>query len=704
MADGPLFALDIGTRSVVGIIGQKDAAVLRVTAAIRREHHTRAMLDGQIHDVPAVAAIITEVKRLLERECGPLSHAAVAAAGRALRTVTATGEWDIGAYGPLTAQHVHTLELSTVQKAQQRLAADNTAGASYYCVGYSVRDRHLDGVPLKNLVGQRGRLAQLTVIATFLPRIVIDSLQAALTASGLEMANLTLEPIAAIDILVPPTMRGLNLALVDIGAGTSDIAITAEGTVTAYGMVPQAGDEITEALSQQLLLDFNVAEKVKRQLGGRRKIVTFTDVLGQRRKMPVPAVLAALAGAVEGLAQVIGDEIINLNGGPPQAVLLVGGGSLTPGLPAHLATALHLTPERVAIRNPSGVPGLGELPPTLHGPDAITPLGILKLAAAAKLRLATVTVNEQAVRLFDLGHLTVTDALLAAGVDLRRLPGRPGLGLTVVVDGKTQTLPGTMGTPGTILINGQKAALTSPLTDGDTVTVIWGQNGRDAAATVADVTPAATCHVTVNGTAHAITPVVLVNGQPAPPDAALPDRADIQTRLPVTVADVLAKLALPLTPRIYHFVLNGQARQWRVAPQIARQGAPCLLHDPIQDGDELTVAAAAPPSLAEVLGLPAAPAVLTVTFNGQPCTIPLETWEVTVNGRPATPRELLADGATIVCRHQRNPHPTVSDVLLAAAFEPTATNGAMTVLSVNGHPAEFTTPVRDGDAVSIAPA
>ncbi len=60
-------------------------------------------------------------------------------------------------------------------------------------------------------------------------------------------------------------MRRLNVALVDIGAGTSDIAITNLGTVIAYGMVPIAGDEVTEAISDHYLLDFPLAEKAKRE-------------------------------------------------------------------------------------------------------------------------------------------------------------------------------------------------------------------------------------------------------------------------------------------------------------------------------------------------------------------------------------------------------------------------------------------------------
>ena len=60
-ADGKekLFALDIGTRSVIGIVAEKNSAgQLEIIATHREEHKTRAMLDGQIHDVPQVAAVI----------------------------------------------------------------------------------------------------------------------------------------------------------------------------------------------------------------------------------------------------------------------------------------------------------------------------------------------------------------------------------------------------------------------------------------------------------------------------------------------------------------------------------------------------------------------------------------------------------------------------------------------------------------------
>ena len=310
----PIFALDIGTRSIIGIVAEKlDNEQMRILATVRREHKTRAMLDGQIHDVPQVADLIREVKRELEKTTGPLKSASVAAAGRALYTMTAEASVEIN--GVITDEQQRALDFSGVQAAQAKLASskDIEDPGRYYCVGYSTIQYTLDDIPLKSLVGQRGKIARATVIATFLPRQVIDSMQSALRDVGLEMHALTLEPIAAINVLIPPTMRHLNLVLVDIGAGTSDVAITKNGSIIAYGMVPLAGDEITEAISQRYLLDFNVAEDVKRNASAGRES-KFTDILGTEYDLGPSDVIGPIMPNIQNLADSIARQVLELNG------------------------------------------------------------------------------------------------------------------------------------------------------------------------------------------------------------------------------------------------------------------------------------------------------------------------------------------------------------------------------------------------------
>ena len=84
-----VFGLDIGTRSIVGTVGYRDGERFIVKAECAKEHETRAMLDGQIHDIRKVGGTIKEVKETLEKELGfPLKDVCIAAAGRVLRTVT----------------------------------------------------------------------------------------------------------------------------------------------------------------------------------------------------------------------------------------------------------------------------------------------------------------------------------------------------------------------------------------------------------------------------------------------------------------------------------------------------------------------------------------------------------------------------------------------------------------------------------------
>ena len=110
-----IFSLDIGTRSVIGIVAEHDETddQLHIIATDRLEHKTRAMLDGQIHDVPQVAAIIEKVKESLEAKTGPIKNAAVAAAGRALYTMTAEAEMEVN--GLITPEQQRNLDFAGVQ-------------------------------------------------------------------------------------------------------------------------------------------------------------------------------------------------------------------------------------------------------------------------------------------------------------------------------------------------------------------------------------------------------------------------------------------------------------------------------------------------------------------------------------------------------------------------------------------------------------
>lgn len=702
-----LFALDIGTRSVVGLVGEAQNGTIRLLASDREEHHTRAMLDGQIHDVQEVAGILDAVKTRLEASVGKLSKVAVAAAGRALCTLRVAAELETVNRGTLTPEDERSLELAAIQTAQAELATSGAVPepADYYCVGYSVVSFSLDGTRIKSLVGQRGKRCSIEVIATFLPRQVIDSLQSAIQAVGLEMATLTLEPIAAINVLIPATMRHLNLVLVDVGAGTSDVAITRDGSVIAYGMVPFAGDEITEAISQKFLLDFNVAETVKRQLGGKNKKIAFTDVLGMSHKLPAKDIIDAMTPKVGELAQAIATEILALNIEQPQAVLLVGGGALTSLLPEALAAALDIPAARVAIRCPDSLEGIAGIPATLCTPDAVTPLGILKLAGGRTLNFINIMVNDRSIRLFNLSRLTVADALLAAGIDIRALRGRPGMGLTISVNGETRFIAGGHGIPGQITRNSQPAKLSDALADNDIILVTPGADGTTPAPCVQEVTPVpGPSDFSINGKRYELAPQITVNGLPAAADTVLRDRDQIVTTGAFTLQQVLQQLALEPTPVEHSYLVNGSERTYRVWPQYTINGGVAAADSVLSAGDTITILTLPPPTLAEILGINTADsaAAIHVLFNGAHCAIPIRRHVITVNGQPAEAGQTAIPGSAIEFSLIPDRLPLISDVLLAADFDPRTLppTSRITVL-LNGLPTEYTAIVKNGDSVDI---
>ncbi|WP_369823595.1 cell division protein FtsA [Sporosarcina sp. P7] len=537
-----LFALDIGTRTVVGIVLEEQNDSFHIVDLISKEHKERSMIDGQIHNILSVASIIQEIKEELEHIHGPLHRVSVAAAGRSLKTAEGTVTVDISDRTLMSNEDINRLELAAVQNAQEKLlsAHQSQEDDHYYCVGYSVLYYKLQDEKIGSLIDQKGKSATVEVIATFLPRVVVESLLAALKRADLEMEALTLEPIAAIHVLVPPSMRRLNIALVDIGAGTSDIAIVRDNTVTAYGMVPVAGDEMTEALSAHYLLDFPIAEQMKRQIHN-QDILTFQDILGFEQEIPSEEVIDVIKPSVKHVALSIANEIKRLNlNSSPQAVMIVGGGGLTPTLTKEVSMQLDLPENRVAIRSLDALSGVTLSDQIEASPALVTPIGIAIAAQRAPIHYITLTVNDQAIRLFELKELTVGDTLLAARVTARQLYGRPGLALTVKVNGRWRTLPGEHGSSTTILLNGTEASTKDPVNDHDRIELLFGKDGTDATATVRDLVDAPEpIRYQLDGVTQTVTGEILLNGKTVTMDTEIADRDELTVNPANRIKNVL---------------------------------------------------------------------------------------------------------------------------------------------------------------------
>lgn len=522
-----IFALDIGTRSIIGMVGVVEENRVHITAIEREEHAERAMIDGQIENIEKVSALADKVKKRLEAKVKTrLSRVCVAAAGRALRTRRADFELDLPGTQLIDDEIISRLEAGAIGKAEEAFDAENEAlndNRRFYLVGYTVCQYYLDQYTMSNLKDHRGQHVKVDLIATFLPSEVVESLYTTMNKIGLEVASITLEPIAAINAAIPENLRLLNLALVDIGAGTSDIAACTGGSVTGYTMATVAGDEITETIMKKYLVDFGTAETIKAQLG-REELITFTNILGFEQKATQEELLQSIQETTVLLCREIADKIVEINGGAPSALFLAGGGSKLAGLKDELTVTLGMDETRVAVAgnyfHANAYSGEYEL----DNPEYATPLGIVVSSGLNMINDSfRVVLNGRPAKLFRTGSFTALNLLMMNGFSFRDIIGRSGANLTVTVNGRRKVFYGTSTQPASLLINQQEGKLSEVIHAGDVIDFAPAVQGIPARPCLGDIEGAATCKdITLNG-AHASLKTFLKNGDSIMMDPPVPE-------------------------------------------------------------------------------------------------------------------------------------------------------------------------------------
>ncbi len=485
-----VFGLDIGTRSIVGTVGYREGSQFHIVAQCVKYHDTRAMLDGQIHDINKVGEEIVYVKENLEQQLQgrKLKEVCIAAAGRVLKTALARADYEFPENTVVNQEYIHSLEMLGVERAHEKMLEENDTDVKFFCVGYTVVKYFLNDFEITNLEGHKAHTIGAEVLATFLPEEVVDGLYAAVSIAGLEIANMTLEPIAAIQVAIPENYRLLNIALVDVGAGTSDICITKDGTIVGYGMLPKAGDEITERLIKEYLVDFATAEKIK-TIGQKRKSMNYKDIMGISHKITPQEVYERVGSTMDVITEQIAERIVDLNGGKPvSAVFVVGGGGKIPGFTDKLANHLGLSTERVALR---GEEVLGFVNIHVEGvkkdPLLVTPIGICLNFYDQKNRFIYLMVNDERVKLYDTDKLTVFDAALAYGLSNDAIFPKRGADLNYTLNGKKKFQRGKSGEPAVISLNGKEVGMNHLIQAGDQIKIVESTLGEDAKVVLNEV-------------------------------------------------------------------------------------------------------------------------------------------------------------------------------------------------------------------------
>ncbi len=374
--DQTVVALDIGTTKIctlVAEVGSPPENRLRIVGV--GTVPSKGIRRGVVVDVGEVTNAVLESIHLAERTSGyEIASAYVGLAGSHIQAVNSRGVVAIsqGERGVRPLDVDRALEAAKAIDIPQNREILHVIPRSFSVDGD-------DGV--RDPIGMQAyRLeveAHIVTGSTSSIRNLVNCVQNA----GVHIDAMVLEPLASGETALTDIEREMGVALVDIGGGTSDIALFIEGSIWHTVVLPTGGEQITKDIAVGLRTPFDVAEEVKVKYGHTLPQTIMPEesvkvnMFGEDGQQQVPRqFLAEIIGArVEEIFEIILREIkrSGYDGLLPAGVVLCGG---TADLPGIRDTAREVLGLPVRIGEPQNLYGLVD---TLQSPAFATSVGLL---------------------------------------------------------------------------------------------------------------------------------------------------------------------------------------------------------------------------------------------------------------------------------------------------------------------------------------
>jgi cell division protein FtsA len=369
VAQSFVYGIDVGTTKIVAIAGRVDPRRSRVEVLSVGEAKSRGLKRGVVVDRDLAAGAISEAIAACEFKS---ARAVVGVAGGHISsTNTEVSLLNRGRNLQISERFLKKLE---AEARQVRLAEDERV------IHVVPRGYILDGSEgVRNPVGLEARKVKMRAHIVSGAVSSIQNLLHAVEDCGVKVSDVVLEPLASAEACLTEQAREDGVALIDIGGGTTDIAVFVRGALTHTAVVPLGGESFTSDVSYGLKIPFSDAEKLKVRYGTvLSKIVDSVAPvrLGDRHYNAsfLSQILEYRAREVLEYARDSMDDARLLDS-IPHGVVLTGGGSLLDGMP-------ELSEEALGVRAATATPQLikGDSKP-LQKPQYSTAIGLLYFSA-----------------------------------------------------------------------------------------------------------------------------------------------------------------------------------------------------------------------------------------------------------------------------------------------------------------------------------
>ncbi|MCP5131470.1 MAG: cell division protein FtsA [Pseudomonadales bacterium] len=371
-----IVGLDIGTSKVVAIVGEIDPEG-RVEIVGIGSNPSKGMKKGVVVNIESTVQSIQRAVEEAELMAGCQIHSVyVGIAGSHIRSLNSHG------IVAIKDREVYSLDLERVIDAAQAVAIPADQKILHILPQEYVIDNQ-EGI--KEPLGMSGVRLEAKVHLVTCAVNAAQNIEKCIRRCGLEVEEIILEQLASSYSVLTDDERELGVCLVDIGGGTTDIAIFTDGSIRHTGVIPIAGDQVTNDIAMALRTPTQHAEEIKI-----RYACALTQLAGADESIKVPSVGDRPPRDLsrQSLAEVVEpryDELFTLVQAElrrsgyedlvPAGVVLTGGTSKMEGV-VELAEEIFHMPVRVGY--PQNVQGLNDI---VRNPIYATSVGLLLYGA-----------------------------------------------------------------------------------------------------------------------------------------------------------------------------------------------------------------------------------------------------------------------------------------------------------------------------------
>ncbi|MFH0969561.1 MAG: cell division FtsA domain-containing protein [Patescibacteria group bacterium] len=382
-----MLALDIGTEVVKALVFDADLrdnkGVVMGVGKIRQER--KNMQSGAVSDITGVISTCKKAIGLACQKAGikKIKKGIVGIAGELVKGTTTTVHYERAQpESKIDLPELKNIIQKVQEKAYERIESQlawetGQNDIEIKLINAAIVDVRIDGYQVVNPIGFQGRDVSISIFNAYAPMIHLGALQTIADELGIDLISIAAEPYAVARSVDYDDILDFSAIFIDVGGGTTDIAVVRNGGLEGTKMFALGGRAFTKRLSQELNISFDEAENLK--------IKYSEGKLGYDVSAKIEEILRGdsmvwLGGVELSLMEFSETDLL------PSKILLCGGGSALPGIRKVLASADWIKnlsfskPPAVNFLQPSDVSRIFDKTKELRTPQDVTPMGLANLA------------------------------------------------------------------------------------------------------------------------------------------------------------------------------------------------------------------------------------------------------------------------------------------------------------------------------------